>query len=179
MLMVSFLVSWVDNWESNQMLTFKNEFKRTLEQAAKKILCWWITTFFRRPSGWLPKEAAEHARHRLHHSSGRGCGENFYELTFIGCPVSFQFSGRTMVVATIKKQSAFQLESSADVYIHDVREVKDLWKKFSLKISDFIFTTIFFSRLLTLTMSPPMVSSPQFMLKETLSGSHITLNEEK
>ena len=138
-----------------------------------------LKSIFRRPSGWLPKEAAEHARHRLHHSSGRGCGENSYELTFIGCPVSFQFSGQTMVVATIKKQSAFQLESSADVYIHNVREVKDLWKKFSLKISDFIFTTIFFSPLLTLMMSPPMVSSPQFMLKETLSGPHLTQREDK
>ena len=29
-------------------------------------------------------------------------------------------SGQTLVVATIKKQSAFQLESSADVYIHNV-----------------------------------------------------------
>ena len=44
-------------------------------------------------------------------------------MAVIGCLVSFQFSGQTMVVATIKKQSAFQLESSADVYIHNVREV--------------------------------------------------------
>ena len=32
-----------------------------------------------------------------------------------------KIAGRTMVVATIKKQSAFQLESSADIYIHNVR----------------------------------------------------------
>jgi len=33
--------------------------------------------------------------------------------------ITVQEGGRTMVVATIKKQSAFQLESSADVYIHN------------------------------------------------------------
>ena len=35
--------------------------------------------------------------------------------------IIFYIAGRTMVVATIKKQSAFQLESSADIYIHNVR----------------------------------------------------------
>ena len=35
--------------------------------------------------------------------------------------IIFDIAGRTMVVATIKKQSAFQLESSADIYIHNVR----------------------------------------------------------
>merc|ERR1711962_1150630 len=34
--------------------------------------------------------------------------------------ITVQDGGRTMVVATIKKQSAFQLESSADIYIHNV-----------------------------------------------------------
>jgi len=33
--------------------------------------------------------------------------------------ITVQDGGRTLVVATIKKQSAFQLESSADVYIHN------------------------------------------------------------
>ena len=30
------------------------------------------------------------------------------------------FSGQTMVLATVKKQSFMQLESSADIYIHNV-----------------------------------------------------------
>ena len=37
------------------------------------------------------------------------------------------FSERPMVVATIKKHSAFQLDSSADIYIHDVRKVDIEW----------------------------------------------------
>ena len=35
-----------------------------------------------------------------------------------------EIAGRTMVVATIKKQSAFQLESSADIFIHNVRQTR-------------------------------------------------------
>ena len=38
-----------------------------------------------------------------------------------------------MVVATIKKQSAFQLESSADVYIHNVSWGKGADFKFKFK----------------------------------------------
>ena len=46
-----------------------------------------------------------------------------HKIATIKANQSNEFSGRTMVVATIKKQSAFQLESSADVYIHNVRKV--------------------------------------------------------
>ena len=76
----------------------------------------------RKGGGWIQKEVVELACHCLRYCwTQRWATLHCYiTLHYITHRTLF-WAGQTLVFATIRKQSMMQLESSANIYIHEVR----------------------------------------------------------